>query len=199
MKIAVATKNAHKVKELSALMNIDGVEFISLKDLNFEGEIKEDGATFEENALIKAKFISEKYNIPTISDDSGLCVDALFGEPGIYSARYASVDGQNSDDKANIAKLLENLKDIPKDKRTARFVCAMALCLPNGENVTVRGECEGSILFECSGNKGFGYDPVFFSNDLNMSFGQADDAQKNSVSHRANAVKFMSEKIKTLI
>lgn len=198
MKIAVATKNAHKVKELSRLMNIDGIEFVSLSELGFEGDIEENGSTFEENALIKARFVCKKYNLPAISDDSGLCVDALSGEPGIYSARYASTDGGNSDDRANIDKLLLNLKDVPEEKRTARFVCAMALCLPGGAELTVTGKCEGRITNGISGDGGFGYDPVFFSFDAGKTFGEATDEEKNRVSHRANATKLMSEKITEL-
>ena len=199
MKIAVATKNAHKVKELSKLINIDGIEFVSLSELGFDGEIEENGKTFEENALIKARFVSQKYNIPAISDDSGLCVDALNGEPGIYSARYASVDGVNSDDRANINKLLDKLQGIPYEKRSARFVCAMALCLTDGRELTVTGKCEGKITNTISGNCGFGYDPVFFSIDAGKTFGEASDEEKNKVSHRANAVKLMSEKLRELI
>ncbi len=198
MKIAVATKNKNKVRELGELMNIDGIEFVSLMELGFDGDIVEDGATFEENALIKAKFVCEKYGLPAISDDSGLCVDALDGAPGIYSARYASADGENSNDADNIKKLLKNLKDVQEDKRTARFVCAMALVIPGDEqNIShiVRGECEGIIMHECTGQGGFGYDPVFYCPKLKKTFGEASENQKNSVSHRANAVKLMKEKL----
>ncbi len=198
MKIAVATKNGHKVKELSRLISIDGVELISLSELGFDGEIEENGSTFEENALIKAKFVCEKYNTPVISDDSGLCVDALNGEPGIYSARYASTDGENSSDEANIKKLLENMKSVDDNKRTARFVCAMALCIPDGTQLTVTGKCEGKILHEVTGNGGFGYDPVFYSFDINKTFGEASDKEKNLVSHRANACALLSEKLREI-
>ncbi len=198
MKIAVATKNAHKVKELSRLMNIDGIEFISLSELGFDGEIEENGNSFEENALIKAKYVCEKYNIPAISDDSGLCVDALDGKPGIYSARYASTNGENSSDEANIQKLLENLKSVSDEKRTARFVCAMALCIPDGTQLTVTGKCEGKILHEISGTGGFGYDPIFYSFDINKTFGEATDDEKNLVSHRANACVLLSNKLREI-
>ncbi len=198
MKIAVATKNNNKVRELNELMNIDGIEFVSLIDLGFDGEIQENGSTFEENAMIKAKFVSQKYNIPAISDDSGLCVDALDGAPGIYSARYASTDGENSNDNDNIQKLLDNLKAVPTEKRTAHFVCAMAYACPCGTEFTLRGECDGYILDEVCGNGGFGYDPVFFCTQLNKSFGAATETEKNSVSHRANAVKLMKNKLSEL-
>lgn len=195
MKIAVATKNAHKLKELSELINIDGVDFISLKDLNFDGEIVENSKTFAENAMIKAKFIGEKFGLCTIADDSGLCVDALGGEPGIYSARYASENGENADDKANIEKLLEKLKAIPSGERSARFVCSMAFFAPEGTAFTVNGICEGHIASECIGNSGFGYDPVFYCTKLCKTFGEATEAEKNGVSHRYNACRMLREKI----
>lgn len=195
MKIAVATKNSHKVKELERLIDIPGTQFLSLRDLGFEGEIEENGSTFEENALIKARAVCRKYGIPAISDDSGLCVDALGGAPGIYSARYASEDGENSDDKLNIKKLLANLSGVPKEKRGAHFVCAMALVTPDGSEYTVRGECGGYITEEVLGYDGFGYDPVFFSSALEKTFGQASEDEKNGVSHRYAASKKMSQLI----
>lgn len=199
MKIAVATKNSHKVKELERLIDIPGAQFLSLRDLGFEGEIEENGSTFEENALIKARAVCRKYGIPAISDDSGLCVDALGGAPGIYSARYASEDGENSDDKLNIKKLLANLSGVPKEKRGAHFVCAMALVTPDGFEYTVRGECGGYITEEVLGYDGFGYDPVFFSSALEKTFGQASEDEKNGVSHRYAASKKMSQLIENTL
>ena len=199
MKIAVATKNSHKVKELERLIDIPGAQFLSLRDLGFEGEIEENGSTFEENALIKARAVCRKYGIPAISDDSGLCVDALGGAPGIYSARYASEDGENSDDKLNIKKLLANLSGVPKEKRGAHFVCAMALVTPDGSEHTVRGECGGYITEEVLGYDGFGYDPVFFSSALEKTFGQASEDEKNGVSHRYAASKKMSQLIENTL
>ena len=199
MKIAIATGNAHKVKELSRLLDIDGVEFVSLKDLGFTGDIVEDGSTFSENAMIKAKFICDKYSIPTIADDSGLCVDALNGAPGIYSARYASKDGGNSDDRANIDLLLENLKTIPSGERSARFVCSMAFCAPDGVALTIDGICEGHITSDIRGAEGFGYDPVFYCTKLCKTFGEATDEEKNTVSHRYNACKLLAVKLKEYI
>lgn len=196
MKIAIATKNAHKIKELSRLIQIDGLEFISLRDLGFDGEIIEDGSTFAENALIKAKFICDKFNVCAIADDSGLCVDALGGEPGIYSARYASENGENADDNANIVKLLEKLKSIPSGERSARFVCSMAFASPDGVSFAVDGICEGHITSECRGQGGFGYDPVFYSTKLCKTFGEASDEEKNKVSHRYHACALLTEKLK---
>lgn len=196
MKIAIATKNDHKIKELSRLIQIDGLEFISLSDLGFDGEIVEDGNTFAENALIKARFISEKYGVFAIADDSGLCVDALNGEPGIYSARYASENDGNASDMANIQKLLDNMKTIPSGERSARFVCSMAFACPDGMSFAVDGICEGHITSECRGDGGFGYDPVFYSTKLCKTFGEATDEEKNNVSHRYHACKLLTEKLK---
>lgn len=196
MKIAIATKNDHKIKELSRLINIDGIEFISLKDLGFDGEIVEDGSTFAENALIKASFISKKYGVYAIADDSGLCVDALNGEPGIYSARYASDTEANASDEANIIKLLDKLKSIPSGERSARFVCSMAFAAPDGEGFAVDGICEGHITTDCRGEGGFGYDPIFYCTKLCKTFGEASDSEKNSVSHRYHACVLLSEKLK---
>ena len=193
MKIAIATGNAHKVKELSRLLDIDGIEFISLKDLGFTGDIIEDGTTFAQNAKIKASFICEKYQIPAIADDSGLCVDALGGEPGIYSARYASKDGENSDDKANIDLLLKNLKSIPSGERSARFVCSMAFCAPDGVSLTVDGICEGHITSDIRGEGGFGYDPLFVAEGCEQSFAEISAEEKNAISHRGRAVRKLAE------
>ncbi len=196
MKIAIATKNDHKIKELSRLINLDGLEFISLRDLGFDGEIVEDGSTFAENALIKARFISEKYGVYAIADDSGLCVDALGGEPGIYSARYASETDGNATDEANIEKLLDKLKSIPSGERSGRFVCSMAFAAPDGESFAVDGICEGHITSECRGNGGFGYDPVFYCTKLCKTFGEASEEEKNNVSHRFHACVLLTEKLK---
>ena len=192
MKIAVASKNMHKVKELSRMINLEGIELVSLKELGFEGEIEENGSTFEENALIKAKTVCKMYNMPALADDSGLCVDALGGEPGIYSARYASENSENSDDRANVEKLLKKLEGVADEKRSARFVCAIALVLPDSTQRCVTGSCEGVITQEVMGEGGFGYDPVFFYVPYGKTFGETTDEEKNKVSHRFYAV----EKIK---
>ena len=198
MKIVVATKNAHKVKELSKLMNLNGIEFVPMTEIGFDGEIEENGKTFEENAMIKAKFICDKFGVPAISDDSGICVDALLGAPGIYSARYASVDGQNSSDAENITKLLSELSKTGSNNRNASFVCAMAFCSPDNQSFTVTGKCDGYITQGVDGNGGFGYDPIFYSNDLEKTFGKATDEEKNKVSHRSRAASLMCEKLKVI-
>ena len=199
MKIAVASKNAHKIKELSEMLALDGIELVSLKDLGFDGEIEENGSTFEENALIKARAVCEKYLLPAIADDSGLCVDYLSGALGIYSARYASADGQNSDDKANVDKLLKELENVQDSERTARFVCAIALVLPDGSEKTVTGSCEGIITREVRGKGGFGYDPVFYYVPFCKTFGETSESDKNKVSHRFNAVNQLKKELMEIL
>lgn len=195
MKIAVASKNAHKVKELGKMLDIDGISLVSLGELGFEGEIEENGSTFEENALIKAREVCKLYGLPAIADDSGLCVEYLSGEPGIYSARYASTSGHNATDEENVEKLLNELKDVPREKRGAYFVSAIALVLPDGTEKCVTGKCMGFITDKVCGEGGFGYDPVFFFPPYNKTFGETTDEEKNKVSHRANAVKMLKSEL----
>ena len=199
MKIIAATKNAHKVKELSEMLNIPSVELVSLKDMGFDGEIEENGSTFEENSAIKAKYVCQKYGLPAIADDSGLCVDYLSGAPGIYSARYASADGHNSDDRANVDKLLGELKGVSGADRSARFVCAITIAMPDGYEKTVTGTCEGLITNDIRGSAGFGYDPVFYYVPYAKTFGETTDEEKNAVSHRSAAVSLIKEELLKLL
>ena len=195
MKVIIATGNRHKVAELSELFapyNNKGYEFVSMRDAGFTGDIVEDADTFEGNALIKARTVCEATGCIAIADDSGLCVDALDGKPGVFSARYA---GELADDGRNNAKLLAELREVPEEKRTARFCCVIAAALPDGKTVVAQGECEGRIGFEKKGDGDFGYDPLFFSAELGKSFGVASFDEKNSVSHRARAFKQLSEKL----
>lgn len=180
--LVIATANFGKLKEIRALM-AERFDVISMGDAGFEGEIEETGETFEQNALIKAEAISKALNCAALADDSGLEVDALSGRPGVYSARYAGVHG---DDDANNRKLLSELKDIRG--RAARYVAAVALVRPGCAPLVARGTCEGSILSEYRGSGGFGYDPLFFSNELQMTFAEAPLEEKNRVSHRARAL-----------
>ena len=190
MKIAIATGNAHKVKELSKLLDIEGIEFVSLKDLGFDGDIVEDGNTFAENALIKAKFICDKYSIPAIADDSGLCVRALGGEPGIYSARYSGGHG-NDEDNNNL--VLKNLKD--KEDKSAHYTCAVSLVYPDGREVSAEGYMYGTITENRRGDRGFGYDPIFVPGGEVRTVAEMTDEEKNAISHRANALKLLLEKL----
>ena len=189
----VATKNEGKKRELLRILAPLGIDVISEKDLDKPlDDVVENGKTFEENALIKARFAAIRTKLPSVADDSGLCVDALNGEPGIYTARYA---GEPTDNAKNNAKLLNALKDVPADKRTARFVSAVACVFPDGREFTVRGECEGKIAFELKGDKGFGYDPLFIS-ELGC-FGEISDEEKDSISHRGRALLKLKEKLTT--
>ena len=196
MKILLATRNKNKAREISRILSeyrntLGDVELLTLDDVGITDDVEENGTTFEENAMIKAKAGASTGYI-TLADDSGIEVDALGGAPGIYSARFA---GGHGDDAANNALLLEKLKDVPQKKRTARYAVAIACVLPNGETFTMRGTTEGLILNEYDGEGGFGYDPLFWSLDLQKSFGRADPGEKNAVSHRGRAVRLAAEEL----
>ncbi len=190
MKLILASKNAHKAKEMQAILG-EGVELIT-QDAAGCGELDvvEDGNTFEENSIKKAVTIMQATGLPTIADDSGLCVDALDGRPGIFTARFA---GEDATDDENIQKLLNELQGVETDKRSARFVCVIALAIPGEAPKTFRGECEGRILTEKHGENGFGYDPVFYLPQFDASMAQVSADEKNSVSHRFNALKLLKE------
>ena len=193
MKICIASGNRGKIAELNKLLSeyitdVD-IELVSLKDVGFTGEIVEDGETFEENALIKARAASSFSGLPAIADDSGLIVNALNGEPGVYSARYA---GEPCDDQKNNEKLLENLKGI--GERSAAFVCVIAFVVPegqplSGDPIIGLGYCPGEILFNPRGNGGFGYDPLFWVDSLGKTFAEMSADEKNALSHRGAAIK----------
>lgn len=197
--IIVATGNSHKAAEMAALLSdISEISLVTMRDAGISAEIEENGESFEENALIKARELCRISGKPSIADDSGLCVDALGGKPGIYSARYASENGENASDEANIEKLLRELKTIPSGERSGRFVSALALVLPDGREFCVKGVCEGHITSEVRGNGGFGYDPIFFCPSFGRTFGELSDDEKNSVSHRRAAVLAMKPTIKEI-
>ncbi|MET3686677.1 XTP/dITP diphosphohydrolase [Priestia megaterium] len=184
--IIIATKNAGKVKDFETLFSPKGFKVKSLLDFPEIEDVEETGVTFAENATLKAEAISSALNKPVIADDSGLAIDALNGEPGVYSARYA---GENKDDNANIEKVLQKLNDVPFEKRTARFHCALAIAVPEKRTEIVEGTCEGHILEEKRGENGFGYDPIFFVEKWRCSMAELTKEQKNQISHRANALK----------
>lgn len=195
MKILVATNNAHKVIELKNLINIKNCELFSMKDLNINLGIEENGSTFAENATIKAKTLYDYVNNPeylVIADDSGLCVDYLDGKPGIYSARFSG--GNDAD---NRKKLINELKNAPKEKRTAHFNCTIAL-INNGETIIFEGICNGIIAENEIGDNGFGYDSLFFYPEFNKTFGEISSEEKNKVSHRANAVKKLKKYLESI-
>ena len=193
MIFAAATNNAKKLKEIQRILNALGHDAKTLKELGIEVEIEENGTTFAENALIKAKTIAEICNMPTISDDSGLEVDYLDGAPGVYTARYA---GEHCTDDDNIDKLLSALEGVEKEKRTARFVSCVCLYIPkekDSEHCVCTGKCEGWIGFERMGDGGFGYDPVFMVGD--RSYSEMSAEEKDAISHRGRALRMLGEKI----
>jgi len=180
-KLVLASNNKNKIKEIKAILS--DFEIYSLEELGFYDDIEETGSTFFENAMIKAKTACEWTNLPCLADDSGLQVEALDGAPGIYSARYS---GSHGNDKANIELLLKNLANF--DNRKACFNCTMVLYYPDGKFIVSEGKAWGRILFEPVGKNGFGYDPVFFSDELQKPFAVATADEKNSVSHRYKAL-----------
>lgn len=186
MKIVFATNNKHKLEEIKAIL-AGKTEVLSLTDIGCDVDIPETGTTLEENAVIKAKFIAENYRYDCFADDTGLEVDALGGEPGIYSARYA---GEGHDSEANMAKLLQNLKD--KDCRRARFRTVIAL-IRNGHTMLFEGTVDGNITDEKRGTEGFGYDPIFMPEGYDKTFAELGEDIKNTISHRAKAVKKLTE------
>ncbi len=189
MKLVVATKNIHKLNEIKELLKSYRINIFSLLDFKNYPEIKETGKSFYENAYLKARSINKYTMLPTLADDSGLEVEALNNKPGIFSARYA---GENASDFKRIKKLLKEMKDIPFEKRKARFVCCMVLI--DGRRVfNVTGFCEGFIATKPYGKNGFGYDPVFYLPDLGKTMAQLEMEEKNIISHRANAIKKIKE------
>nr|WP_307443202.1 XTP/dITP diphosphatase [Bacillus atrophaeus] len=186
----IATHNPGKVKEFKDILAPKGYDVKSLADIGFLEEIEETGHTFEENAVLKADAVAKAVNKMVIADDSGLSVDNLGGSPGVYSARYA---GEQKDDMANINKVLQELKGIEKEQRTARFRCALAVSIPGKETKTVEGHVEGYIAEEPKGENGFGYDPIFIVKDKDKTMAELTSDEKNKISHRANALKKLSQ------
>lgn len=193
MKFIIATNNPKKLKELERILNPLGVEAISAKAAGVKlDEVEETGETFAENAFLKANAAYKLTGMPSIADDSGLSVDALNGAPGVYSARYA---GENATDKDRINKLLDEMQNIPKDKRTAHFTSSICCILPNGEKIAVEGICNGTIGYEPVGDGNFGYDPVFIYNN-DKTFAQMTSEDKDQVSHRGNSLRMLQTELK---
>ena len=191
MKIILASNNKNKIVELKQILSPLGYEIISQSEAGVNIEVEESGTTFEENSMIKAKAIYEISKMPVIADDSGLEVDYLGKAPGVYSHRYA---GENATDKDRCKKILNELDGVSDEKRTARFVCVISYIDSNGNASVMRGECEGFIGKEMKGDNGFGYDPIFMIGD--RSFAEISSEEKNTISHRANALKKLTEKLK---
>jgi XTP/dITP diphosphohydrolase len=189
--VLIATKNPGKVKEFEAFFAEKDIKVRSLLDLEEPEDVIEDGETFEDNAVKKAEAIGKAAGLPVIADDSGLEVDALNGAPGVYSARYA---GKEKNDEANNLKLLREMEGVPPEKRTARFVCALAVYLPGNRSFVLRGTCEGLIAEERKGEHGFGYDPLFYVPSSEKMMAELTREEKNTLSHRAKALQLLEEK-----
>lgn len=190
MKLVLASKNEKKLQEMNDILSGMGVEVCLQADVGVDVDVEETGTTFEENSLLKAKAVMEASGLPAIADDSGLCVDALNGAPGVYSARYG---GEGLDDTGRYRLLLANM---PKGgARTAKFVSVITCCFPNGDVLTARGECPGTIAFAPMGEGGFGYDPVFFLPELKKTFAQLSAEEKNAISHRGKALEAFQIKL----
>lgn len=195
--IVAASKNKHKIEEIEAITKKFGMEVIARDKAGVPDdlEIEEDGETFEENSLKKAKGILEACGQPTIADDSGLMVDYLGGAPGVYSARFAGEDGN---DEKNNEKLLFLLQDVPAAEKTAKFVSVITLAFSDGKTIVARGECPGRIIDTATGENGFGYDPLFVPNGYDKTFAQLTSEEKNSISHRAVALKELERQLKEM-
>lgn len=184
MKIVAATTNAGKIREFQEILGELGYEVVSMHDEGIDVEVEETGTTFAENALIKARAVSMLCNYPVIADDSGLCVDALDGAPGIYSARFAGEDATDKDRNIKLLKAMEN-----EENRKAQYVASIAFISPDGGEIVTEGTVEGEIMYEEQGSGGFGYDPLFMCTEIGKCFGLATPEEKNAVSHRGRALK----------
>lgn len=189
-RLIFATGNQDKMREIREILGDKEYEILSMEEAGIHMDIVEDGSTFEENALIKAKAVMEYSGALTLADDSGLEIDAFGGEPGIYSARYL---GKNTSYVEKNRVILDRLKEIPEEKRTARFVCAIAAAFPNGQTLTTRGTMEGIIGYEAKGENGFGYDPIFYLPQLGKYSAELSSDEKNNLSHRGEALRKMKE------
>lgn len=194
MKVVLASKNPHKLVEISKILEKLDIQLVLESELGVDIEVEETGTTFEENSLLKARTVMEATGLPALADDSGIAVDALNGEPGIYSARYGFDD--SLDDWGRLCLLLKNTEQVPEGERQAQFVCVITLVTPDGQVIQARGEAHGVLLWEAVGQGGFGYDPIFFYPPLGKTFAELAPEEKNRVSHRAVALKLMYEKLK---
>ncbi len=194
MKLVLASKNAHKLEELRDILGGQGVDVVLESEVGVDVDVEETGTTFEENARLKARAVMEASGLPAVADDSGLCVDALNGAPGVYSARYG---GEGLDDVGRYRLLLENMRGM-LDRR-CKFVSCICCCFPNGDMVEARGECQGTLAYAPKGADGFGYDPVFFVPALKKTFAELAPAEKNAISHRGVALKEFNTKLENYL
>ena len=194
MKVVLASKNKHKLVEISKITEKFGIELVLQSELGVDLDVEETGTTFEENSFLKAEAVMKATGLPALADDSGIAVDALNGEPGIYSARYGFDD--SLDDWGRLLLLLKNTEHVPDGQRQAQFVCVITMVTPDGEVIQARGEIHGELTREARGENGFGYDPIFFYPPLGKTTAELSSEEKNQVSHRANALKLFYEKMK---
>ena len=194
MKIVLASKNKHKLVEISKITEKFGFELILQSELGVDLDVEETGTTFEENSFIKAEAVMKATGMPALADDSGICVDALGGEPGVYSARYGF--DETLDDWGRLELLLKNTEHVPDGQRQAQFVCVITLVTPDGQVIQARGEIHGELLRKPAGENGFGYDPIFYYPPYGKTTAEMSGEEKNQVSHRANALKIFNEKLK---
>ncbi len=194
MKLVLASKNQKKLLEMNDILSHLGVEVCSEAEAGVDLEVEETGTTFEENSLLKAKAVMEASGLPAIADDSGLCVDCLNGAPGVYSARYG---GEGLDDAARYRLLLSNMRG--QMTRAAKFVSVITCCFPNGDVLSARGECPGTVAYAPMGEGGFGYDPVFFVPELKKTFAQMTAGEKNAISHRGKALEAFKVKLEAYL
>ena len=194
MKVVLASKNPHKLVEISKITEQFDMELVLQSELGVDIDVEETGSTFEENSYIKAKAVMEATGLPALADDSGIAVDALNGEPGIYSARYGF--DESLDDWGRLQLLLKNTENVPDGQRQAQFVCVITLVTPDGKVIQARGEVHGELLRAPAGEGGFGYDPIFYYPPFGKSLAEVSAEEKNQVSHRANALRVFYEKLK---
>ena len=194
MKVVLASKNRHKLVEISKITEKFNMELVLQSDLGVDIDVEENGSTFEENSFIKAEAVMKATGLPALADDSGIAVDALNGEPGIYSARYGF--DESLDDWGRLLLLLKNTEHVPDGQRQAQFVCVITMVTPEGQVIQSRGEIHGELTREARGENGFGYDPIFYYPPLGKTTAELSSEEKNEVSHRANALKDFYRKLK---
>lgn len=194
MKVVLASKNKHKLVEISKITEQFDIELVMESEVGVDIDVEETGSTFEENSFLKAEAVMKATGLPALADDSGIAVDALDGAPGIYSARYGFDD--SLDDWGRLLLLLKNTENVPDGQRQAQFVCVITMVTPDGQVIQARGEAHGELLREAVGQGGFGYDPIFYYPPLEKSFAELSAEEKNQVSHRAEALKLFYGKLK---
>lgn len=194
MKVVLASKNKHKLEEISQITKLFDIELILQSELGVDIDVEETGTTFEENSLLKARAVMEATGLPALADDSGIAVDALNGEPGVYSARYGF--DESLDDWGRLLLLLKNTEHVPDGQRQAKFVCVISFVTPDGAVIQARGEIHGELTRQARGEGGFGYDPIFYYPPLGKTTAEMTPEEKNAVSHRGNALKVFYEKLK---